>query len=148
MSNLINAWVTYQQKKAEFKARQKQELEELLKPYLTTFGEEILLAQEQGKRIEDIEHDIGSKNRTLVYAAKRLAKAGRVPDAKPAPEEPAYQLLKVTDGFEVYIDEQFKGTVCIDEDDEIEIPEEWALDADHQITYRQVVKDIRNRIKD
>lgn len=158
MTNLISAWITYKQKKAEFKARQKVELDKLLEPYLTAFGKEIIAAQAGGKRIEDVEYEIGTKNRTLVYAAKRLAKASdrqeSVSDLTVI-SEPQTPTWTVSEPHELD-DDYFRFKVTVDDttsdvfviDGIIKLPDEWALDKDNQDMYRQIVRRIKSKLAD
>lgn len=152
MTNLIGAYITYRQKRAEIKERQRQELERELEPFLKAFGDEIVKAQENGKRIEDIEYDIGAKNRTLVYRAKRLAKrlntvpGGTDQDEADSLPEAHWELLTVYGGYDAYVDGKLIGTVLIDDDGQIVPPDDWALDTENQGMYRDILREVRNRI--
>lgn len=154
MSELVNAYITYKQKRAEIKQRQRQELERELEPFLKRVGDEILKSQANGKRIEDIEYEIGAKNRTLVYAAKRLAKrlntvpSGTDQDDPDSPPESRWKATEVNHGlgYRVLMDDKHIGTVHINDDGQIVPPDEWALDTENQDMYRDIIREVRNRI--
>lgn len=153
MSELINSFVKYRAKRAEIKSRQRAELEAELRPFLKAFGQAIVAEQSKGKRIEDIEYEIGAKNRALVYAAKRAAKDIYSDPGTPQPNEPIEMSKPVwevagdgPDAFPVYIDGAYAGTVYANVEGEITPPDEWALDYANASIYREIIKEIKSRL--
>lgn len=153
MSELINSFVKYRAKRAEIKSRQRAELEAELRPFLKSFGQAIVAEQSKGKRIEDIEYEIGAKNRALVYAAKRAAKDIYSEPSTPQqgdPIEPPTPFWEVAgdgpDAFPVYIDNGYVGTVSANADGDITPPDEWALDSKNASIYREIIKEIKSRL--
>lgn len=148
--NLVKTYIVYKQKREEIKARQRVELERELEPFLKEVGSAIIEAQSNGKRIEDIEYEIGAKNRTLVYRAKRLAKGIKSPDyQEPADDiiEPPERSWRVEKGvqpgtYNVYVNDAYAGDVTVD-DTFIDTPDEWAADTENRDTYREVIAHIR-----
>lgn len=159
MSEVVSAYIKYKKKREQIKERQRIELEELLEPYLLEFGEAIVEAQANGKRVADVEYEIGAKNRNLVYQAKRLANGKSrltrpaTPDSTPEadteePQAAQVQVLAVPgDGYEVHFDNTFKGTIWVT-DEGLEIPEEWADDTDNSARYREAVRMVRDTLKE
>ncbi len=158
-SNVVVTFIAYRTKRNELKKKFREQLEAELAPYLKAFGEAVAEEQGTGKSVDDIEDLIGVRNRNLIYAAKRAAK-GFAPspgtdtpdptaEAADAPAEGRVEVLSVpNDGFEVYIDQKFKGSVFPDEDGLFDLPEEWALDAANRGLYREAIEEIRRRPKE
>lgn len=155
MSDLITAYIKYKRERAAMKERQRIELEKSLEPYLREFGAAVIEAQAGGKTIEQVEYEIGAKNRNLVYTAKRLARPV-TEETTPTPtvtstvkETPAESRVDVEDNspsFDVSIDNMFKGSVFVDDDGTMNIPEEWALDTANAKLYREAIEQIRSLI--
>lgn len=155
MTKLISSYTAYVKRKAEIRQRQRAELADELFPYLKSLGEAIVEAQGKGKRIEDIEYEIGAKNRTLVYAAKRATKGlksePKVETPKPDSEPPEKRWAVATNGWndfgdtrvwQVRIDGAYVGEV-IESFDEMILPDNWAADRANQPVYREIVAHIR-----
>lgn len=154
---LISSYTAFVAKRAEIRQRQRGELEAELEPHLLALGRAINEAQASGKRIEDIEYEIGAKNRTLVYRAKRLAKGIKdVPKVETPPEpdkgsEPAWKISGPysdigLDGrfWYVYINDEPKGEITkFDYDGEIQTPDAWAADPDNSKIYREIISHIK-----
>jgi hypothetical protein len=158
VSRVVKTYTDYLKKKAEIRARQRQELADELDPYLKALGDEIIKAQADGKRIEDIEYEMGAKNRTLVYAAKRRSKSGKpvrasVPeDDILEPEKPTWSLqrLIVDEAGVAFYEARWEdgsriGLIEVGEDNSITLPDEWALDKDNTAMYREIVQEIKKR---
>lgn len=153
-NNLVSTYVAYKQKREEIKARQRIELERELEPFLIQFGKSVMTEQAIGKKITDIEYQIGAKNRTLIYEAKRLAK-GFKKDPEPEPDRIEPERNWKVDGpyrelgtdaryWDVSIGEAYKGSIWkFDQDHEITMPDEWAADFNNQDVYREIVAHIK-----
>jgi len=151
-TDLLNAYIKYKTKRAEIKQRQRQELERELEPLLKAVGDEIIVAQADGKRIEDIEFEIGARNRTLIYNAKRLSKRTeftepvQTPDAEEitADQRWATHYSDRYNEWMVFIDDKPVQRLIYDEEGELVIPDEWAVDTENQAMYREIIKYIKS----
>jgi len=154
---LISSYTAFVKKRAEIRQRQRGELEKELEPFLLGLGRAINDAQASGKRIEDIEYEIGAKNRTLVYRAKRLAKGIKSEPKTPTPEpdsEPSEPTWEVSGPYgeigvdskiwNVVVNQTYVGDVVrFDDDHSIEVPDAWAADTENQKIYREIISHIK-----
>lgn len=159
MSNVVTAFVAYSRKKNDLKKRYREEMKRELEPYLAEFGRAVAEDQAKGKSVDDIEDLIGVRNRNLIYAAKRAAKGistpsdtGTLATPSTAQEDTAEDRLEVVkvpnDGYEVYIDMKHVGTVWVDDEGGLEIPEEWALDTERASLYREAIAKVNKALKE
>lgn len=152
-TDLLSAYIKYKTKRAEIKQRQRQELEHELEPLLKAVGKEILASQAEGKRIEDIEFEIGARNRTLIYDAKRLAKATELPapietaaDDENVPVSPwKADYSERYNNWYVDVEGVNIAVLVYDEEGELVIPDEWAADPspENQAMYKEIIRYIK-----
>lgn len=158
-NKLVNSYINYVSKRSAIRRRQRSELQEELAPLLKEFGRAVIDEQKNGKRIEDIEYAIGTKNRTLIYDAKRAAKGlepREAPTPQPTPENPSESRWEVvgpvgTVGYRIwdaFIVGVYKGSVQEVPDNlgAIEIPDYWAADTENQDLYREIIAHIKTQV--
>jgi hypothetical protein len=100
---LTSATTQFREQRAKVREEQRQELKDRTHAELVNLGAEITFLTNDGATIQEIEHAMGSKSRTLIYEAKRAYAASN----QPAPPEPE----------PVTPNEEYKlvpnGTMCI-----------------------------------
>lgn len=148
MSNLVDAYLRYRLKNAEIKRRQKQERDAELLPLLRDMGYEIAQEKQSGTSVEGIHAIIGSKNNTLIYAARRAFEAS---EDKPVVTETAssneYRIEVANDSgtsFRViFPDAEYFVYKTLDVVDRT--PDEWATHgSERRKLYKQIIKEIEN----
>lgn len=148
MSNLVDAYLRYRLKNAEIKRRQKEERDAELLPLLRDMGYEIAQEKQSGTSVEGIHAIIGSKNNTLIYAARRAYEASEVrPDR---PEEPSSSEYTIQDIGEGVYQVKFEGApetwvLAFESNGTLLTPDEWATHSpERRKLYKQIIKEIEN----
>jgi hypothetical protein len=84
---LVSATDLFRRTRAQVREAQRQELKDRTHQELVGLGREITFLTDEGATIQEIEHAMGSKSRTLIYEAKRAYAASNQPQQpKPEPE--------------------------------------------------------------
>lgn len=152
-AELVSRYIKYRTKRAQIKARQREELEHELTPWALDLGEAIIEQRAHGKRIEDIGFLIGLKNRTFIYKMIDAYNAAHAPEFEiPEVQEPGENLDKRYEidytessaNVKVYGEEEvnlfavpfFQGVV--------ELPEVWVTEPDRhkRKLYSQIAKEV------
>lgn len=155
---LVRRYVRYRDEKAKIRARQKDELNRELLPFLRDVGEAVIARQGAGDSVDVILDALGSQNKTFMYEAKAEYQRGPTPPqeaSEPAiapgggllhrPEE-AYSLFNEGQrtGVEIYTHGMPVETYYIDfVNGEPVVPDEWAThDAERRALYKKILKEI------
>lgn len=148
MSNLVDAYLRYRLKNAEIKRRQKQERDAELRPLLRDMGYEIAQEKRKGTSVEGIHAIIGSKNNTLIYAARRAFEESEdKPEVTEQPSSNEYTVRDIGEGvYQIKFEEEIvTWVVARDPDGTLLMPDEWATHSpERRKLYKQIIKDIES----
>lgn len=155
---LIARYIRYRTKRAQIKARQREELELELLPEAVDLGQSIKEQRSLGKRIDDIGYMIGLKNRTFIYKMLDTYEDSKQEELPITPEiEPVKTLdkpyeIEYTESsaiVKVYDEESSETFTISTYQGIIEIPQEWVGEADRakRKLYAQITKEINERVE-
>jgi hypothetical protein len=161
-TKLVQAVVKYRTKRAEIKARQRQELEQELEPWKADVGDEVSNVRRHGLSVQDVCNAIGNQNRTFVYdmigaSARRNGTAKFEEAVNPTRDAAEVERLKSLGA--TYEIEYGDNAVRVVFDDDVsteyydiqiidgspDLPDEWA---DHTKERREIYKTIIREIND
>lgn len=158
---LTAAVIKYREQRAKIKSRQRQELEDELKPWASDVGTEInRVRREVGASIQDIADIIGIQNRTFIY--KMINSVPSIDTPEPRQDAALFGapvVVKNKDRETEYYIEYFDGAATVhfpnDESYDIvvidghpDLPEEWAEHSkERRGQYRYIAASIRNHYK-